>query len=106
MKKITDTDFSKTIEENSVILVDFNAVWCMPCKMLSPILNELEGEYTDGKIMFAEMDVDENPQTSMMFNIQSIPNVKVFKNGKLFKELIGLHRKDDYKEVIDDALVG
>ena len=68
--------------------MDFWAIWCGPCKMIAPIVEELANEY-DGKLKVAKMDVDANPRTSMQFGIRSIPTLIVFKGGQVVEQIIG-----------------
>lgn len=91
-------DFAeKVLKSDKYVLVDFWAPWCMPCRMMSPVLEELS-EDTDinDKITFAKINTEEpqNQYLAISFNIQSIPNLKLFKDGKVIKEFIGLQDKD------------
>lgn len=87
--KVTDADFSQEIEQHAgVALVDFWAVWCGPCQMVAPIVEQIAKEY-DGKVKVAKLDVDENPQTTMRFNVRSIPSLLIFKGGKHVETVVG-----------------
>jgi thioredoxin 1 len=87
--KVTDADFSTEIEQyTGVALVDFWAVWCGPCQMVAPIVEQIAKEY-DGKVKVAKLDVDENPQTTMRFNVRSIPSLLIFKDGKHVETVVG-----------------
>ncbi len=86
--ELTDRTFNEEIKKNSIVVVDFWASWCAPCRFLSPIIEELAKEY-DGKITFGKVDVDANQQVSSEFNITSIPTVMMFKNGKVAEISIG-----------------
>lgn len=98
---ITDAGFSQEVNKGEVpVVVDFWAAWCGPCKMLSPVIDELSNEYGD-KVKFFKLNVDENPVTSMQFNVASIPTVMLFKNGKLVETLVGFRPKQAFKSVID-----
>ena len=102
--EVTDANFDEQVLKSSVpVLVDFWADWCAPCKMIAPILEELANEY-DGKIAFAKVDVDSNPETSLTFGIRSIPNLLVFKNGKPMDQVIGAVPKAVLKKRLDNAL--
>jgi len=88
---VTDNDFEAKVigqSKNVPIIVDFWATWCMPCVMLGPILEGLVKKL-DGKFILAKLNVDENPMQSQKFGIQSIPAVKMFKNGKVVDEFVG-----------------
>ena len=101
---ITDHNFQKDVLESKLpVLMDFWAPWCMPCRMVSPIIEQLAIEY-EGRVVVGKMNVDENPETSSKFGVMSIPTVMLFKDGKSVKSLIGAQRKDNYKKMIDDAL--
>ena len=76
---ITDQTFNKAIEENDLILVDFWAEWCGPCKRLSPILDEIQDER---KLLVGKLNVDENPEKAQEYSVHSIPTMVLFKNGK------------------------
>lgn len=100
----TDLNFKKDVLEAKLpVVVDFWAPWCMPCRMVSPIIEQLAEEYK-GKVIVGKMNVDENTETASQFGIMSIPTVMVFKNGKSIKSLIGAQRKDNYKKMIDEVL--
>ena len=88
---VTDADFQEKVIEKSKevpVVVDFWAVWCMPCLMISPVLEKLSEEHK-GKFVLAKVNVDENPMISRAFGIMSIPTVKMFKDGKIVDEFIG-----------------
>ncbi|MHB1439687.1 MAG: thioredoxin [Cuniculiplasma sp.] len=86
--ELNDRSFNDEVKKNKIMVVDFWASWCAPCRFLSPIVEELAQEY-DGKISFGKVDVDANPEVSSSFNITSIPTVIMFKNGKVADVSIG-----------------
>ncbi|MDL1892600.1 thioredoxin [Sphingobacteriales bacterium CHB3] len=87
--EITDANFQQeVINSDTPVLIDFWAVWCGPCKMVAPVVEELAKEY-DGKLKVGKVDVDNNPQVSMQFGIRSIPTLMVFKGGKVVEQIIG-----------------
>lgn len=102
---LTDQSFQKEVlEEKSMpVLVDFWATWCQPCKIVSPIIDDLAKEY-EGKLKVGKMDVDENPETAGNYNVMSIPTIMIFKNGQPVKSIIGAQSKDNFKRAIDEAL--
>ncbi len=85
---LTDGNFADALNKYKMIVVDFWAPWCMPCKMIEPAVENLAKKY-QGKVVFGKMNVDENPNTPAMFSIMSIPTLIVFKNGKMVDTLIG-----------------
>jgi thioredoxin 1 len=101
---ITDQNFQKDVLESKLlVVVDFWAPWCAPCRMVSPIIEELAVEYRE-QVVVGKMNVDENPETSSQFGVMSIPTVMVFKDGKPVASLVGAQSKGNYKKIIDDAL--
>jgi len=90
MIKITDNSFGSEIESNDLILVDFWADWCGPCKKMLPILEELSNE---GIILIGKLNVDENPKKTQEYSISSIPSMVLFKGGKPVKTITGAKPK-------------
>ncbi|MCB0733733.1 MAG: thioredoxin [Flavobacteriales bacterium] len=87
--ELTDANWENEVINSDVpVLVDFWAVWCGPCRMIAPIVEELSSEY-DGKVKIGKMNVDENRNTPMQYGIRSIPTLLVFKNGEVVDKLIG-----------------
>lgn len=87
---ITDNDFEKTIKENDLVLVDFWADWCGPCKKVSPILDEISEEFG---LTIAKLDVDANPLKSSEYKVGSIPTMILFENGIPIKTIVGAKPK-------------
>jgi thioredoxin 1 len=86
--EVTDATFKEIIENHPLVVVDCWAPWCGPCHMVAPVIDELSGDYA-GRILFGKLNVDENPQVNMQYEIMSIPTLLVFKNGKLADKIIG-----------------
>ena len=102
--EVTDEAFNTAVEQSSgLIVVDFWAEWCGPCKMIAPILDQLATEFT-GKITIAKLDVDANPRTSMRFNVRSIPSLLFFKDGAHVDTVVGLVSKAALAERIQKHL--
>ena len=100
----TDSNFDQEVLQSKVpVVVDFWAVWCTPCRIVSPIIEELAKEY-EGKVKVGKLNVDENQQTSGNFGIMSIPSVLIFKNGQPVKTIIGAQGKEKYKQEIEEVL--
>ena len=88
----TDQTFGDIISSDTPVLVDFWAEWCGPCRMVAPILEELSTEYA-GKLSIAKLNVDENPQTAMQYDVMSIPTMIVYQNGTEKKRIVGARPK-------------
>ena len=95
-----DTDVMKTPE---LVMVDFWAVWCGPCQMVAPIVDELAREY-DGKLRVRKLNTDENPEIAGRYQVMSIPTILFFKNGQAVERLVGARPKRQFKEIIDALL--
>jgi len=102
--EITDDNFeTEVIKSDKPVLIDFWAVWCGPCKMIAPIVEELASEY-DGKIKVGKLDVDSNQQTSIKFGVRSIPTLLIFKDGKLKETIIGAVPKKHLVDKLNSVL--
>jgi thioredoxin 1 len=102
LKTLTDSNFDNEIK-NGVVLVDFWAEWCGPCRRIAPIVEELAGTY-DGRATVAKMNVDENPSVPGRFMIRGIPTLLLFKDGQLADTLVGLAPKEDIARMIEKHL--
>lgn len=100
---LTKENFNETVKAGRPVLVDFWASWCGPCRMVSPVIDQIAEEYA-GKIHVGKVNVDEQGELAAEFAIVSIPTVILFKDGKELKKLIGVHSADDYADMIDTAL--
>ncbi len=96
---LTDENFDEELKKNSLILVDFWAAWCAPCKIIAPVVEELAGE-NDGKLAVGKLNVDENPATSAKFQIMSIPSLILFKDGAPVDKIVGAVPKSHLEEKI------
>ncbi|MCC6815583.1 MAG: thioredoxin [Saprospiraceae bacterium] len=99
--EFTDTNFKETaLAENGIAVVDFWAEWCGPCRLVSPIIDELSSEYA-GKAQIGKLNVDHNPEVSMQFGVRSIPTILFIKNGKVVEKHVGTATKATLKQKID-----
>lgn len=97
MKKLNSNEFRQEVESGKgLILVDFSATWCGPCKMQAPILEELAGAYT-----IYNIDVDESEDIASQYNVNAVPSLMIFKDGVLKENLIGFHPKEVIVEKMD-----
>ncbi|TMI08532.1 thioredoxin [Candidatus Bathyarchaeota archaeon] len=102
---VTETDFDSAVLRSEVpVFVDFYADWCGPCNMIAPTIEALSEEY-EGKVKFVKINVDNNQQLAMKYDIMSIPTGMLFENGTVRDSLMGAYPASAYRQRIDNALV-
>lgn len=102
--EFTDNNFETEVLKSQVpVLVDFWAEWCQPCRMLTPTIEAIAGEY-QGKAKIGKVDTDSNREVSVKYGIQAIPTVLLFKDGQVAKKFVGLTPKDQFKTALDSLV--
>ena len=104
--QITNQNFKQEVEDfNGVVLIDFFAEWCGPCRTLGPIIEELTKEYEgNNKVKIFKLNIDEEKELAEKFNVMSIPTLILFKNGEKVKEVVGAKSKEELKELIENNI--
>lgn len=100
--QVQDQQFQDTVKDG-VVLVDFWAPWCGPCKMIAPVLEQLSEKYGD-KVTIAKVNVDDNPETASQYGVMSIPTLKLFKNGEVVQTAVGFRPLDDLASLLEPHL--
>jgi len=100
---LNDENFDVTVEGDLPVLVDFWAEWCGPCKMLTPVINELSNDFAK-KAIVAKVNVDESPNVAQKFSIRSIPSLLFFKNGEVKDQLVGVASKQDISDIMEKLI--
>ena len=100
----TDAQFEEEVlNDDSLVLVDYWAPWCGPCKMIAPILDDLAGEY-EGKVKIVKVNVDENPATAQKFGVKGIPTLSLFKGGQVVATKVGALAKSQLTAFLDSNI--
>ena len=100
---ISDENFNQIIDENPIVVVDFWAEWCGPCRAMNPIIEELSLIY-ENKIVFAKLNVDKNPISPSKYGISSIPTFLIIKNGQVMNSIIGVITQELFEEKLNEYL--
>lgn len=102
--EVSDKDFEeKVLKSEKPVMVDFWAPWCMPCRMVGPIIEELSDIYGD-KADFVKVNVDESPQVAVRFGIRSIPTIMIFKSGESVETMVGACPKEYFQSKVETAI--
>lgn len=102
-KVVTETNFASILEESRVVMVDFWATWCGPCRILSPTVDEISDEY-EGRVLVAKCNVDDCEDIAMQFRVMSIPTLIFFKNGEVVDKRVGLVSKEEITSILDSLI--
>lgn len=100
---LTNENYESILNSNSPVVVDFWATWCGPCRMVSPVIEDLANEF-EGKTSICKLNVDELPDVASYYKIMSIPTVMIFKNGEVIDKAVGVRTKEEYQNMIKNAL--
>lgn len=101
---VTEQDFDEIIKNSNVpVLIDFWAEWCGPCKMLTPVIEELAAEYGE-TVKIAKVNVDQQPSLAARYGIRSIPTIIIFKGGEIAEQMVGMQAKEALKAKLDSLL--
>ncbi len=103
LKHFDETSFNEALAQKGLLVVDFWAEWCGPCKMLGPVIEQLAADY-DGKAAVGKVNVDDEPELAQKYGIMSIPTVMFFKDGELIDKKIGVMPPQEFVKVIDANL--
>ena len=102
---VSDAEFEQTVlKSDKPVMLDFWAEWCQPCKMLTPTVEELAGDF-EGQILVGKLNVDDNPNTATTYGIRGIPTLLFLKDGKVVQQIVGMKSKAEIKKIIDENLL-
>ena len=99
IKELNSTNFEE-VTKSGVVLVDYFATWCMPCKMVAPVIEKVAESYA-GKVTVGKVDIDEEPDLAAAYNVQSVPSILLFKDGKLASTLVGARPFETFATELD-----
>jgi thioredoxin 1 len=102
VSELTNGEFNEFIKEGTV-LIDFYADWCMPCVMMSPVVDDMSEKFK-GKIKFGKVNIEDNNEIASKFNVSSIPNFIVFKDGKVIQQFVGGMDEEDFEGRLNEVL--
>ena len=99
MKVINEQEFEKVINSKKLVVIDFSASWCMPCRMLKPIMERVETKVKD--VNFYNVDIDESEEVAKRYRIFSVPTLVAFRDGKKVDSMVGLNSNDDIIDFVN-----
>ena len=103
-EELSDSNFEqKVLKSGDLVLVDFWAPWCGPCRMLSPVIEKIGNDY-QGKVHVYKLNTDDNPNTSVQFRVQAIPSLLFFKSGKMVEQMVGVQPEKEIRQKLDNLL--
>ena len=103
MNSLTSANIDE-ITSTGVTMIDFWAPWCGPCRMIAPIMEQLNEEYVDGKVKIFKVNVDENADLATKFGIRGVPTVLIFKDGQVVETMVGANTKSEYVNKLDSFI--
>lgn len=105
LEHFSDSGFAGQLQANSVVLADFSATWCGPCRALTPVIEQIAADYA-GKVLVGKIDVDDCPELAEKYAIMSVPTVMIFKDGQLVQKIVGVSPREAYTSVLDSLVLG
>ena len=99
-----EESFNETLDSGALMLVDFWATWCGPCRMLGPVIEELAEEYEGKDVVIGKVDVDENPELARRYGVMQVPTVLLLQNGEELAREIGVRPMEAYTELLDEQI--
>ena len=100
---VNHSEFEQLIEDNKLVVADYTATWCGPCKVVSPLIDKLAAEYSD-RVTVVKIDIDENKEAAKKYGIRSIPAVLVFREGKVVENTFGSQPYEAYSNILEAQL--
>lgn len=104
LRHFDEESFNEALASSRLMMVDFWATWCGPCRMVGPVIEQLAEEYEEENVVIGKVDVDENPALAQRFGVMSIPTVLFFKDGEEFDRKVGAMAFEAYADTLDEAL--
>ena len=101
---LNEESFQETLDSGKLMLVDFWATWCGPCRMLGPVIEELAEEYEGKDVVIGKVDVDENPELARRYGVMQVPTVLLLQNGEELAREIGVRPMETYTELLDEQM--